>query len=465
MSKTIGHLGLVALTLALLSSCLDTDYGDVTLHDDIAITNFYISTANMINHTTSSTGEDSTYVTTGHSMSGYPFYIDQLRGEIYNVDSLPLGTDVTKLLCGYSTKNNAIVYIFNLAGDSLRLLQTTDSTDFTEERRLWAVASDGQSWREYKVRVAVHQEDGDEFQWSLRATDATLASLSGMSLVELGGQMLLFGSDGDSTRVYATAYDDGSQWQATGAALGADAYRSVAQQGDSLFVLDGGKLYVTTDGTQLREHSEAAGIERIVGAGGGKLFGLSDDGALMAWDEAGGWQADASDIPMWLTPTQDVACCTSSYAYADSTDYVLLVGSRDAEAYPEDTISVVWRKVAEMTESSNESKWVVVETDGYNNYLLPRLSSMALLAYGDVKLAFGMAGIGACDETAFERIYVSRDQGITWKQDSSYAFPDDFDTEATAFAAAVDSQNHIWIVCAGSGQVWRGRLNSMGWAN
>ena len=28
----------------------------------------------------------------------------------------------------------------------------------------------------------------------------------------------------------------------------------------------------------------------------------------------------------------------------------------------------------------------------------------------------------------------------------------------------VDENQYLWIVCGGSGQVWRGRLSQLGWA-
>ena len=110
------------------------------------------------------------------------------------------------------------------------------------------------------------------------------------------------------------------------------------------------------------------------------------------------------------------------YGYVDSTDYVMLAGNRSIEAYPDDSTAVVWRKIVEYSNGSEQGKWVYLDQDSRNNYLLPRLAGLTVIAYGDSELA-----------------------------------------SATAFAAATDADGHIWIVCAGTGQVWRGRLNSMGW--
>jgi hypothetical protein len=62
-------------------------------------------------------------------------------------------------------------------------------------------------------------------------------------------------------------------------------------------------------------------------------------------------------------------------------------------------------------------------------------------------------------------IYQSRDNGITWKYNPWYVFPDEFDSHATKVTATVDADNFLWLHCEGSGQVWRGRLNKLGWEN
>ncbi|MFC2265802.1 MAG: hypothetical protein ACFNM7_11395, partial [Prevotella conceptionensis] len=44
------------------------------------------------------------------------------------------------------------------------------------------------------------------------------------------------------------------------------------------------------------------------------------------------------------------------------------------------------------------------------------------------------------------------------------AMPADIAKNTTHFAMGTDKDNHIWLVCAGTGKVWRVRKNSVGWA-
>ena len=94
---------------------------------------------------------------------------------------------------------------------------------------------------------------------------------------------------------------------------------------------------------------------------------------------------------------------------------------------------------------------------------MPRLAGMSMTAYGEVLLAVGGKGIAPCRTAAYDRIYTSAHGGITWKDDVSYQMPGGIDKSAAAMALVTDGERHLWIVCAGTGQVWRGRLNKLGW--
>jgi hypothetical protein len=94
---------------------------------------------------------------------------------------------------------------------------------------------------------------------------------------------------------------------------------------------------------------------------------------------------------------------------------------------------------------------------------LPRMKDLAMVKYDDGILAFGGEGIGGWDEPPYTMIYQSRDNGITWKFNPCYVFPDDFINLATKVTPVVDKDNFLWLYCEGIGQVWRGRLNRLGW--
>ena len=125
----------------------------------------------------------------------------------------------------------------------------------------------------------------------------------------------------------------------------------------------------------------------------------------------------------------------------------------------------MWGKVNEYGQASSTQKWVY-----YNSleaeHQLPFMSNLQVVAHGPVLLAVGGAGMGASSsEQALKNVYVSADGGLSWHTNRIYTMPTDIATGTTHFAMGADKDNHIWLVCAGTGKVWRVRKNSVGWTN
>lgn len=462
MKRYFSHLCLLLSTVFIFASCLDEDTTEVTLYDDIAITAFGISSAKIYKHTTSSTGADSIYTDMDGTVSYYPFHIDHLRGEIYNTDSLPLGIDASKMLCTYSTMNSGIALLENITGDSVAILSTTDTIDFSAPRYVRVHSMDNSASRRYKITVNVHHEDGDTFKWNRLADFAPTTALSGMNAVNAGGRMLLFGTDGNSTKIYSTAISDGNTWEEANTVMGPDAWRNVALSGDGrLYVLDGSTLLASDDnGSSFSPVAQTSGISRLLGGSTTALYGLGTAGDILFSEDGGQtWLTDITGDDMSWMPAEDISFCCTPFRYNASTDYLLLAGNRTAADHPEDTHAVVWRKISEYAPDGKAGQWIYMTMDDTDIYPLPRMSGLTVMGYGNSLLAMGNSdadGNGG-------KIYESRDGGITWKTSASYPMPENLNLGNAAFAAATDADNNIWIVCGGTGEVWRGRLNKMGW--
>ena len=117
----------------------------------------------------------------------------------------------------------------------------------------------------------------------------------------------------------------------------------------------------------------------------------------------------------------------------------------------------------EYAENSERHSWMHVNED--NGMQLPRLEGLAAAACGDVLVAIGGRGLGTSHAKAYSQIYVSQDNGLTWSEDGRFYLPAGFNGTGAAAAMAVDNKGFIWIICGGTGEVWRGRLNRMGWAD
>ncbi len=170
---------------------------------------------------------------------------------------------------------------------------------------------------------------------------------------------------------------------------------------------------------------------------------------------------------------------------SDSTDYVLMAGNKlDGGEWS----SRSWRRIVDYSETGIISllaqyvatiiqdqdnypewirKWTYLDRANDHRYDLPALENIQVVWYDDVLLAFGGKGLNDKTIDPLRKIYKSRDNGITWKEDTSYSMPPakgntTFNSAATSFSATT-IDGYIWIVCAGTGEVWRGRLNRVAW--
>ena len=156
----------IAIASLLLASCLKSSDEETVSYSDTAIVSFSLGTLDRYVTTKAKDGvTDSTYKTTVTG-SAYKFYIDQHACRIYNVDSLPKGTDVAHVLCNVTGKNSGVVVIKSLTSDSLRYYSSSDSIDFTSQREFRVYANNGSGFRAYTVSVNVHQEEADDFKWT-----------------------------------------------------------------------------------------------------------------------------------------------------------------------------------------------------------------------------------------------------------------------------------------------------------
>jgi hypothetical protein len=93
-------------------------------------------------------------------------------------------------------------------------------------------------------------------------------------------------------------------------------------------------------------------IKQYLGRSSVEMYALSVDNMLMvSRDHGATWQEDQLDEDAAMLPTQDLSLI-SYYMddVAENTDYVLLVGNRSTESYPQESIAMVWRKIVDNDE-------------------------------------------------------------------------------------------------------------------
>lgn len=399
-----------------------------------------------------STGEDTTVVRTV-STSSFKFTIDQLAGEVYNNDSLPYCTNVSKVPISMSVLGIPSIYVDST--DTYEAVANGDSIDFRTPRKFRIYGEGGSFYKDYTVSVNAHQVDPELMVWSKYPAAEGIVPVRA---VEFEGSMLLFGTDGSGANVVAKCAVEGNPEWACSAVSGlsenAD-FATVQRFGRKLFVVDGGTVYSSADALNWSVASGNIGAVAIVGASdaAGELWIAGEQGLYMSNDGNTFEQAGAlpQDFPLY-------GVSVASYPLAHNNKIIryMLAGYTTAEKNG---------KVAVWSKLSTEQAWSNYENAG-NEYPCPALKNIAVVRYNASLYALGGAGVAYGNEVeAFSSLYVSKDNGIVWKEPAGFyqRLPKELLGENAAFAVAVDSGNYMWIIISGeNGGTWKGIINRLG---
>ena len=453
----------------MFASCLNDNDRDITYYDDTAITAFTLGKLSLrVDSTTKDGKKDSVYYRKLDAKN-YVFYIDQINKRVYNLDSLPYGVNQKKIVGTFSTRNAGVVTLKSLTSDSTAYYKNgQDSVDFTSERTFVVYSNSQKYSQKYTVDVRVHKQKPNDFKWNQLATVSAFASLQGLRVANAGSMVLVFGSTGSATVVYGSPIADGKAWAKLVPSFSPDAnaWQNAVSFNGTAYVLSGGRLWKSDDATSWTDLGVAASaMSRLLGASNAGLHLLGTDGQLYL-AKAGTTQiaSQALAASSAYLPQQDFNMVVWNHSASDKTEQVVLLGNRTEAGHAGDSAPVVWGKVFEYGQASSTQKWA------YYNSLeaeprLPRMSNLQVVTHGPVLLAVGGAGMGASSSVqALKDVYVSADGGLSWRTNRIYTMPTDIAKNTTHFAMGADKDNHIWLVCAGTGKVWRVRKNSVGWA-
>ena len=465
MKRNILSFTLLLTTVLLLTACLGNTEEDRTTYYDSAITTFKIGKLNKYVTTTDSTGKPKVNKTTIDG-SKYSFYIDQANRVIYNPDSLPPGLDIKRVVATCTTKNGGVVTIKSMKSDSIFSFSSKDSIDFSEPRTLIVYNQNGSVNRTYTVKVNMHKQTADQFDWTATKEQNTqIAALSDMKLIAFQGKMILAGKQGGEGKLYMTTEQSMTGWEelTTNIPLSPTASTNLVATADKLYLLNNDKLYTSSNGTDWEEVATPT-ISKLIGASATKLYGLTAANAILCSADGSSWKNETMDGNIAFMPTQNITMISQPTKVNEDINYLVLVGNR-AESFTTDSTACVWGKVEDNGANAATEPWSYYPIWNDNYYKAPRLANLQIAGYGSSIIAFGGDGLGAHKGKAFSAFYVSNDKGITWKKDKGMKLPDTFSCDKTRFAMAVDSQNFIWIVCGGSGKVWKGRHAGKGWTS
>ena len=449
-SKFLAFIALVAATLSL-SSCLNSDETVVEYTNDTAITSF--SLGKLGRYTKTTAGKD-TLIADKVNGANYKFYIDQVTRQIYNVDSLPTKTRTAAVLATISSKNSSPIFIMHKDYpekiDSAKYYSSTDSIDFSQPRQVRVYNNSLNAYVTYTVKVNVHQQEGNEFNWQAKAQlNEQLAALSDLKVLALGSHIYVFGKTLGGMKIYKSAASDGNNWAEVTAnqTFAAVDYQNAVQMGDQLYILSDGKVYASADAAIWTVVSDNADIKQLIGASSKNLYAYTATGISVSEDKGANWKAEKLDTDAAYLPTQNISMNVAGVLSAKDVENVMLLGTRDKAL--KDTVATTWLRTVDY--ANEDGQWNYLEIENNKSGKMPWLDQVITCAADTGFVALGSNG----------KWYKSQNAGLTWKQDKMVVLPAKFATEGR-FAFCRDKQHYYWIIR--NGYVWRGRFNIDGWS-
>lgn len=460
MRKILAALACLMVVSGMFTSCLESD-DEMVLTPNVYLASFSINDIKTEVPAKTESGKDTTFVRTVYGES-YVFAIDHLNGLVYNVDSLPKGTDVTRVTVNLSFVGGAVYYY---KGEELKPYASSDSIDFTSAVRFTLYAADGESSRNYHVSLNVHQTDVDSLVWTpVPDNNFYGGRMTAEKMVQLHDRLMVFGEmDGLPTLMDGRL--GGGFSFANGASplagvSGQVDYSSIVACGNTVYLLADGKLYSSADGVNWIQESPERTFTSMVGVVDGKLY-LNESGTLVARDLDEGVTPDSEgDVSHdWeIVQTVDEAEFPANPCLVEeplktnpAIRRATLIGVPRGYA---GKYATVWTKL------SVEPEWTFYENIQGNSQACPLLERLTVIPYDDKLYAFGGAGKEAAVEP-FEAIFTSTDGGITWwKQNKGIGFPEELKGYDEPFACVADTDGNIWILCS-DGRMFRGRIGRL----
>lgn len=442
MRKFIFQSWTFVILLALgLSACADGENSTSEYSNHCAITSVVMGNLLRTVSAVNIYGHDTLYDV---SLSGnaYAMTIDQYAQEIYNLDSLPYGTHVNKVVFTTISADGLVAYRTDGGTDSV--YSEGDSLDFTHPRYLVCYPYSGYGKKEYKVTINVHQVQPEDFVWGCVDTCDNLKDVTAQKAFVADEQVYVFALRGTTPILLQTATSDVNNWQEETLSLSDFEPSSVQRFMDKFYAVSAGQVVSSSDGKQWASTGFAA--DALPAVGSQRLYALKGNQMYVTQDGENWAQDQVLDADKAL-PTSDFTSIWQPMSFNPNFEYVLMCG-KTAQG------SVEWKQTVDNTGVETEG-WVSYTGDSDKVYPWPALENMQMVAYDDCLLAMGL------ENSALSGFYISRDCGVTWVSGlTDYSHPENI--QAQNFSWLVDDQQYMWIVCGGTGEVWKGRLNRLG---
>jgi len=435
---------ILAAVLVSVSACnSDPEETEIPAYTNTAITSFSINKNDKV---------------LAHLDSVF-FSIDLVNARIFNADSMPYGTDVSRLVVNIGTSGTSKIDITvprEGKEDTVinYLTNSTDSIDFSMGRATIEVASlDGSATRKYDLRVNVHTVKPDSLSWdelAKRTLPSMFTAPEAQKTVMYDGKMLCLTAESGRYCVVTTS-NPGTD-PATDDWITTEIHpqftpdvNSLAATDDALYILaTDGTLYRSTDACGTWTECSGAKWHSIIGGYGTALLGVTIiDGKYcttnypqgISYEAPAGFPVSGSSEPVVFNSKWNL------------TPQVMIIGGRTATGAPTGDVwgydGFRWAKLSNTPCPARTGMTLVpyfIFRTNTNNWTVTEMTTW--VAFG------GLDAEGKAQRT----VYLSTDQGLNWKTaDDLMQLPDYipsmYGSQALVFSTVMEarSSSSVWI--------------------
>lgn len=408
MNRKYSLFIILALVLATVSSCnsSESEAVDIPAYTNTAITSFYINANNKVLE----------------NLDSVFFSIDLANARIFNADSMPYGTDVSRLVINIGTSGCSALELTvprKEKEDTVInfLTNATDSIDFSLGRaKIHVVSLDGTASRDYELRINVHKMKPDSLYWNelyRRTLPSMFQHPDNQKTVLYNGKMLCMTSEG-SRYCVVTASNPGDN-PATDDWITTEihpqfipAIETLAATDDALYILaDDGTLYRSADSGSTWTECAGTRWHNIIGGYGTSVLGVEKSGDNYMTTSYPGGTPVAAPAGFPVSGSSEPVTFNSKW---NLTPQLMILGGRTATGELTGDVwgfdGTLWAKLsnapcpprADMT----LFPYFVFRTDT-NNWTVTEMTTWIALG-----------GIDA-EGNAQNTVYMSIDQGMNWK--------------------------------------------------
>ena len=456
---------LSAALMLLTASCKSSDTG-ITPSDQVGITAATFGALRRQNTTGNS------YSTYTPSSLTYPIFIDHIKGEIYNPDSLPVRTIPSKILLNLSFKNNSTGVLETLEKkDSFaRTYYATDTLDFSKPRKIRVTSSDKAHSKDYTIDVRIHKVGVDSLKWTRLNDCNDIKGKKLITLKALSSDDAFYVLAADTSRnasndlccgVQVLKTTDGNTWSTEYNPAPTKITVPFAQFKRPTMAVYKNKVYLLYDG-QLRcsddwTINKPCNLRAILGGFEDLFYGVNDqkniEVAIGGNPMAASFAPDGMEEMPYVVgdslPYNDYNFIATNLLTDPSMGRAIILANKENDANnikaPNVDKAVIWSKIIDDVPQN----WCFL-TPAWNNHykVLPRMPYLSATSYAD-----GIIATGGYPNP--RKLYYSNDWGTTWVTKSSINIPSGL--QSTAQVAIGADFIYLYLIGGNTGEVWRGQ--------